>query len=71
MEDKIIERIKELQNSVVMNDEKKKEVKNEIISIIKKCSVEEIRELMDHETKTHAILNQKGGVEKNTDDSDN
>ena len=53
MNEKTIERIKELQNSVVLSDEKKKEVKNEIISIIKKCSVDEIRELMNNETKTH------------------
>lgn len=70
MEEKTIERIKELQSSRIMNDEKKKEVKNEIISIIKKCSVDEIRELMDHETKTHAIVIQKGGVGKSTAASD-
>jgi chromosome partitioning protein len=70
MNEKTIERIKELQNSVVLSDEKKKEVKNEIISIIKKCSVDEIRELMNNETKTHAITIQKGGVGKSTAASD-
>ena len=70
MDQSVMERIKALQKTDVMNKEQREAVKNEIISIIKNSSVEDVREMLGNKAKVHAIVIQKGGVGKSTTSSD-
>ena len=66
IDEKTMKRIKELQAIDALNAETREQAKTELVSIIKEASVDEIRELLGNETKTHSVVIQKGGVGKST-----